>query len=238
LNNHRLRLSTVPKSTFRQHIVEELRGAILNGDLAPGTALVEASLAEQFSVSRGPLREATRQLIEEGLLVTVPYTGTYVTRLSVEDVREIYSLRIALETFAFEQVWEKRDEVFRRELLRRNAVLTAAIDAGDDRKSILAELELHGFVYESTCHRMLQRTWAGLRGRLQLYWAAHHRAHRMRGPRRDSHDGYVAKALGADWEAMRAEIGAHMLRGAGQTERFLSEVAGSTSPTREEKVHG
>jgi DNA-binding GntR family transcriptional regulator len=172
-------------------------------------------------VSRGPLREALRQLIEEGLLVTVPYTGTHVAALSVKDVREIYSLRTTLERFAFEQVWDRRDAAFRRELRRRNALLTGAIDAGDDHASIEAELALHGLVYEASGHRLLQRAWAALRGRLQLYWAAHHRAHGRRGPRRDSHDSYIRAALGRDLDVMRSEIEHHMRRGAEQTETFL-----------------
>mgnify|MGYP003299486080 CR=1 FL=1 len=53
---------------------------------APGAPLTETALSTRFDVSRGPLREAMRQLIEEGLLVTVPYTGTHVAALSVEDV--------------------------------------------------------------------------------------------------------------------------------------------------------
>lgn len=215
------RLDRLPKSTFRQHIAERLRSAILAGAIAPGAPLVETALATQFSVSRGPLREALRQLVEEGLLVTVPYTGTHVISLSVEDVREIYSMRITLERFAFEQAWDRRDERFRRELQRRKDALTATIDAGDDEGSILAELELHGLVYEASGHRLLQRTWHGLRGRLQLYWAAHHRAHASRGPRRDSHDSYVLAALGDDLAAMHAEIEAHMGRGARHTENFL-----------------
>ena len=215
-------LDPVPRSTLRAHVAERLRTAILAGDIAPGAPLVETALSQRFDVSRGPLREALRQLIEEGLVVTVPYTGTHVAPLSVED--EIYSLRTALETFAFEQIWERRDESFRRELQRRNDVLIATIDAGDDRASILTELDFHGLVYEAAGHRLLQRAWHGLRGRLQLYWAAHHRAHGRRGPRRDSHDSYIAAALGDDLAAMRAEIADHMRRGVETTERFLRSL--------------
>jgi DNA-binding GntR family transcriptional regulator len=215
------RVARLPKRTFRQHIAERLRAAILDGEIPPGAQLVEATLADQFNVSRGPLREALRQLIEEGLLVTVPYTGTHVISLSVQDVREIYSMRITLERFAFEQAWPRRDAAFERELRRRNDVLLASIDAGDDAASIQAELDLHGYVYEASGHHLLQRTWASLRGRLQLYWAAHHRAHGIRGPRRDSHDSYVQTALGDDLQAMLDEVSRHMGRGAEQTERFL-----------------
>jgi DNA-binding GntR family transcriptional regulator len=215
------------KSTFREHIAERLREAILCGEIPPGGQLVEATLSAQFDVSRGPLREALRQLAEEGLLVTVPYTGTHVISLSVDDVREIYSMRIVLERFAFEQAWGLRDKAFRQELLRRQSALTATIDAGDDAASIRAELELHGLVYETCGHRLLQRAWKSLRGRLQLYWAAHHRAHGTRGPRRDAHDRYVAKALGDDLAAMLDEVSSHMGQGAAQTEKFLK----ANSPT-------
>jgi DNA-binding GntR family transcriptional regulator len=215
-------IERLPRATLRAHVAERLRAAILAGDIAPGSPLTETDLSARFEISRGPLREALRQLVEEGLLVTVPYTGTHVASLSVEDVREIYSLRTALEIFAFEQVWNRRDDRFRAGLRHRNEALIATIDAGDDRASIGAELALHGLVYEASEHKLLQRAWAGLRGRLQLYWAAHHRAHGRRGPRRDSHDSYIAAALGDDLSALRLEIADHMRRGAVVTENFVS----------------
>lgn len=216
------RFARVPKSTFRAHIVDGLRQAILRGDIEPGSPLIEANLADQFGVSRGPLREAMRQLIDEGLLVTVPYTGTHVVDLSIEDVREIYSMRVNIEIFAFEQIWTRRDEQFRQGLVGRHDALTQCIDAQDDAASISAELQLHGFVYEATGHRILLKTWESIRGRLQLYWAAHHRAHGIRGPRRDGHDAYVRAALGDNFEDLRQEITSHMARGGSQTEAFLA----------------
>lgn len=217
------------RSTFRAHIAEQLRAAIFSGALAPGAPLIETSLAKQFDVSRGPLREALRQLAEEGLIITVPYTGTHVISLSVDDCREIHSMRVTLECFAFELAWDRRDDAFRRDLLGRHDRLIAAIDAGDDRESILAELELHGLIYEASGHHLLQRTWQGLRGRLQLYWAAHHRAHAIRGPKRDAHESYISAALGDDFQALRAEITDHMRRGAATTERFLGQTRKPTS---------
>jgi DNA-binding GntR family transcriptional regulator len=215
------RMNRLRKSTFRQHIAERLRAAILSGEIAPGSQLVETTLAAQFEVSRGPLREALRELIEEGLLVTVPYTGTHVISLTVGDIREIYSMRVMLECFAFEQAWPLRDAHFVRELNRRNEALAHTIKAGDDMASILAELDLHGLVYETSGHKLLQRTWFDLRGKLQLYWAAHHRAHGSRGPRRDSHDSYVQTAQGSDLSLMLLEIKNHMGRGAERTTSFL-----------------
>ena len=221
-------LGRIERSTLRAQVVERLRSAILGGDIPPGAPLVEAALSAKLDVSRGPLREALRQLIEEGLVVTVPYTGTSVASLSVDDVREIYSLRTALEIFAFEQIWDRRDGRFEAEIRRRNDALIASIDEGDDRASISRELELHALVYETSNHRLLQRAWNGLRGRLQLYWAAHHRAHGRPGPLRESHDSYLAAALGRDLGVMRAEISNHMQRGAARTERFLRDRTNAT----------
>lgn len=215
------RIEPVKRRTFREQIAESLRTLIMSGELAPGSQIVEADLAERFGVSRGPLREALRQLIEDGLLVTVPYTGTHVVDLSFKDIREIFSLRTALEIFAFEQVWNRRDDSFRHELARRHDDLLRSIQAGDDEKSILDELALHSCVYEHSGHQLLLETWMGLRGKLQLYWAAHHRAHGRRGPHPEGHRLYVEAAMGTDLNAMITEVREHMLRGSSKTEAFL-----------------
>lgn len=218
------RFDKVTRVTLRDQVLETLRTAILLGEIPPGTPVVEATLAREFNVSRGPLREAMRQLIDEGLLVTVRYTGTRVTQLSIEDIREIGSMRALLEAFAFELVWDRRNEAFAAELRRRNEALTRAILEGDEIGSIVAELDLHGLVYEVSGHKLLQANWSGLRGRLQLYWSAHHRAHGSRGPQLNSHERYVAMALGDDLSAMKAEISDHMRRGMQLTEGLIRQT--------------
>jgi DNA-binding GntR family transcriptional regulator len=210
------------KQTFGARIAEKLREAILTGEIAPGAPIIEMTLAAQFGVSRGPLREAIRQLIDEGLLVQIPFTGTHVTDLSEADVREIYSLRTTIEIFAFELIWERRDAAFAEELRERQSALAHAIDAGDEMDCIRRELHLHALAYETADHHLLLNIWNGLRGRLQLYWASHHLAHGRRGPRRTSHDGFVTAALGDDLDTLRAEIRGHMRLGADETERFIA----------------
>ena len=89
----KLGMGVLARRTFREQIVEALRGSIISGELAPGTPIVESDMARTFGVSRGPLREALGDLIKEGLLVTIPYTGTHVVDLSLDEVNEIFSLR-------------------------------------------------------------------------------------------------------------------------------------------------
>ena len=211
------------KQTFGARIADELRKSIFAGEIAPGAPLIETALAEQFGVSRGPLREAIRQLIDEGLLVQIPFTGTHVTELSEQAVREIYSLRTTLENFAFRLAWDRRDQHFRNELQKRQAALIEAIDAGDELECIRRELHLHSLIYEKADHLLLMEIWNGLKGRLQLYWASNHLAHGRRGPRRGGHDSFLAAALGDSWETMEQEIETHMRLGSEETERYLKE---------------
>lgn len=215
-------LARVRKATFREHIAEALREAILSGELPPGAPLVEVALARQFETSRGPLREALRQLVEEGLVVSVSYARSRVTPLAAEDLHEIESLRVALECFAFEQIWSRRDAAFAQELRARHAALADAIGYRDDVASIDAELALHDWVYEASGHHLLQMSWRRLRGRLQLFWSAAQRhADGVGGPRRDDHDSYVAAALGDDFDALRREIADHVRRGSEINEALL-----------------
>lgn len=220
---------SLKRETMGAQIAALLRRAILAGEFAPGAAMVETSLALRLGASRGPLREAMRQLIDEGLLVSVPYTGTRVVDLSVQDIHDIYAMRTCLEQFAFELSWPRRTPEFAAELARRNTLLQAAIDASDDAGAINAELDLHGLAYEWSANNILLSTWNGIRGRLQLYWAAHHRAHGLTGPRRESHDDYLRLAIGDDLEAMKAEIRSHMRRGLEKTKAFVEARNAATT---------
>jgi len=83
-----------------------LREAILDGVFAAGERLIETSLAEQMSVSRGPVRDALRMLAAEGIVKLHPYRGASVAVLTPEDIIEILDLRVVLEGYAARRVAE------------------------------------------------------------------------------------------------------------------------------------
>lgn len=74
-----------------------LREAIIKGAISPGEKLNEPKLAEQFQVSRGPLREAIRRLVAMRLVRHVPHVGASVVTLELKDIMELYEVREALE---------------------------------------------------------------------------------------------------------------------------------------------
>lgn len=83
--------------TLSDQTTTALREAIVKGDIAPGEKLNEPRLAEQFSVSRGPLREAIRRLVAMGLVRHVPNVGASVVTLSLANITDLYDVREALE---------------------------------------------------------------------------------------------------------------------------------------------
>ncbi|MBO3089196.1 GntR family transcriptional regulator [Cellulomonas dongxiuzhuiae] len=88
------------RRTAHEAVREELRHAILSGELAPGTPLVLTDIAEQLGTSRTPVREAIRDLVGEGLVDFDAYRTAVVHTPTLAGARETYEIRIVLEEMA------------------------------------------------------------------------------------------------------------------------------------------
>lgn len=87
-------------SRLREQAYEQIKQAILGGQLHPGQVLVEEQLSQDLGLSRTPLREALVLLEREQLIEMIPYKGTFVTGLTVREARELFQVRAALEPLA------------------------------------------------------------------------------------------------------------------------------------------
>ena len=206
-------LTSIAALTRRSQIAATLREAIFGGQLAPGTALVETKLAQHFGVSRGPLREAIRELSEEGLLLNKPYVGTYVVELDEKTLTEAYELRRVLERYAYETIWDRRDEAFRRELRLRHSNLIEAVDSGDLASEIGAEMTFHRLPYEHSDNGVLLEMWETLSQKIRLGFTLYQTAIGQAVSSRHAHKTFVSRALGDDLDAMRKEIDVHIEAG-------------------------
>ena len=99
--------------TLRESITSAIRSKILTGELQPGVKLAEQKLAEEFGSSRAPIREALRQLEQEGMVEYSRNVGCSVRRVKPEDAYEIYLLRV------------KPEDAYEIYLLRANLEMTA-----------------------------------------------------------------------------------------------------------------
>lgn len=110
-----LRVERAP-APIRSRVLDNLRQAILDHKLAPGQRLIERELVELTGVSRTSIREALRELAAEGLVTTIPNKGTIVAQVTVEEARQLYRVRSALEALAGRLFVENATDAQRRAL--------------------------------------------------------------------------------------------------------------------------
>jgi DNA-binding GntR family transcriptional regulator len=197
-------------TTRRAEIVTLLKRAILTGRLEPGQKLNELRISEQMRVSRAPLREAMRELVQEGILASIPYAGTFVIEVTAKDIEEAYSLNQVLDEFAIERTWPKRTEQFYAELDRRHHAVKQATLEIDTTRQIETALQLHGLIHEWADHALLLDAWQRLTSRLQMYFALHQRARNEPVPSVDVHEEYVRLLKGSDMKAAQRHAREHI----------------------------
>jgi GntR family transcriptional regulator of gluconate operon len=166
-----LRPLEAPRS-LAEDAADRIREQILGGGFKQGEHLVEAKIAEQLNISRGPVREAFKLLRAEGLLNEEPRRGTFVVSLTADDVREIYGLRAALEGRAGRMVARAHDPAA---LVRLRALaddIDRAVVSGDPVAASRADLAFHEGLCElcgnSRIHEVFMRYVPTLRGLLRL----------------------------------------------------------------------
>jgi len=91
---------------LRERIADRLRADIIKGTYKDGERLVEPKLAEMLGISRTPIREALRQLENEGFVEIVPRKGAVVKELTLKDIDDLYAIRANLEGLAAKQATE------------------------------------------------------------------------------------------------------------------------------------
>ena len=133
-----------PTLSVPEQIAAELAQRILAGKLAPGERIAEQQVADEFQVSRGPVREAIRLLEREGLATVLPRRGAVVTELTAHEVGELFEIRTAL----FSLVVGKIATTLPPELV-------ATLEAGTQRLDALATLPDGGDAYAETVYKLL-----------------------------------------------------------------------------------
>lgn len=163
-------LPKVSRDSRRQALARALRDAVVFGDLKPGERLVEREIAARTGVSRGPVREALRQLEQEGLIVSVPYQGTYVAGISDTEVDGIIiPIRLVLETFAYRQSMSSLEESDFDALAGLLERMQRAADTADLPGLVEVDLRFHSRVIERAGSQCLQ-IWRSIEPRVRAYF--------------------------------------------------------------------
>ena len=197
------------KTNLREQALHAMRNALTSGEIEPGTHLVETELSAALSISRGTLREALRQLQQEGLVEMSERGRLRVRTLSRVEIEDMFAVRSALEGLAAATL---------ARLPERQAVteaLQAALDAlaaatGSIHDMVEIDLEFHRTLCRLTGNSALLHSWEGLAGsiRMSIMFAGADRAvTNMSVPR---HQTLVDAIASGDPERARVAVEEHM----------------------------
>ena len=213
MNSPVTELRPVEDRTLRAQVRRQILDRVLGGQFKPGEKLVETALSSRLRVSRAPLREALRELVDQGILVSEPYKGFRVRPVSERDLTELFSMRTALEKFAFTLAWPLRTADTLSELDQRYADLMSIRATGEQAQAIEREIAFHSWVYLTTDHRLLQDHWARLSHLVRIYMSLHHNLHGSHGVFGEMTTRYRDLAHGESLGAMLSHIDEHMVQG-------------------------
>lgn len=131
---------------LRELVYQELKQKILTGEIASQTRLMEIDLAEKMNVSRTPIREAIRELAEDGLVTIEPRRGAYVSRISTKDMLDVFEVREDLEGLAAYLAAARINEEEKAELMDLVRRYETAVERSGKDEIVALDEKFHKFI--------------------------------------------------------------------------------------------
>lgn len=203
-------LLRLEKTSLRQQALSALRRAITTGQLPPGTHLVETELSEKLQISRGTLREAMRQLQQEGLISAGARGRLSVRHLDTKEIRDIFNVRAALESLAARELAALADRTECVQLLRDAVDDMDRWAASNLEDRTEADLRFHRTMCQLTGNETLLHQWTSLEGsiRMSIMFAGVDRAIKNMDAKR--HMEIVDAIEAGDADLAAATVASHM----------------------------
>ena len=203
-------ITLTPKALYEE-VAEQLRQRIFRRELEPGSWLDELKIAEEFGISRTPLREALKVLAAEGLVTMKVRRGAYVTEMSEKDLRDVYHLLSLLESDAAGVVAERATPEQQQTLRDLHAELESA--AGNREAFFSVNERFHMALLDMADNRWRSQMVADLRKVMKLN---RHNSLFKQGRIEDSlneHRAILDAMLARDAEGTRRAMQAHFAQG-------------------------
>lgn len=202
----------IAPTSLRQRVLDMLREAIITGQFQPGDRLVEEDLCQRMNISRGPLREALRQLEQEGLVVSFPYRATEVIGVSEEEVRDVLvPIRLTLERFAFRHALPLLQESDFAELEQLVQAMRQAGEANDLARVVETDMMFHELVFRRSNQPHCLQIWRTISPRVRAYFYRCGPRHQALTDIADEHRELIAAMRTGDIERMLVVLDPHIL---------------------------
>ncbi len=155
-------------------VYENLKKRIINHSLNPGEPLNESVLTKELGISKTPIREALQQLEKEGFVENIPGKGSFVSRISIQDIREIFEIREILECDVIRRVASKGDlNKAEAEAIGKKFESSGADANMTPRSYFKAGVQIHTFIFETFGNKRLLEFYRRLQEhieRMRLYF--------------------------------------------------------------------
>jgi DNA-binding GntR family transcriptional regulator len=152
----------VEREVLSTQVKDRILTWILQGDLPPGSRLVETRLARQLGTSQAPVREALRDLASLGFIDTQPYRGSWVRKPSKEELIEAVEVRAELEGLAARLAAARRSERCVRDLEELLSAMEEAAARDDAHDHAVKNTQFHERILDAAGNRTLKRLWSML----------------------------------------------------------------------------
>ena len=162
----------VARNVLSEQVKDRILQWILEGELAPGSRIIETRVAKELGVSQAPVREALRDLTTLGVVEMKPYRGASVRQPSKTDLVEAMEVRGELEALAARTAATRMTEPCLNELRRLIAEMHELAEAGDTHTHAQKNTEFHETVLRASGNRTLLRTWSMLEPYARTYVTA------------------------------------------------------------------
>ena len=193
-----------------QQVIEILRTAIISGRFDPGDRLIESALSAELGTSRGPVREALRQLENEGLVMSFPYRGAVVLGVSDEEVHEVLiPIRLTLERYSWSQALERLTDDDFAELGKQIWLMEQAGKANDLIKLVDADLGFHELVISASGQLHTVQIWRTIWPRIRAYFFRYERSRSFE-ETVEEHRELLAALQTRDPEIVLAQLESHI----------------------------
>ncbi|MWV51358.1 FCD domain-containing protein (plasmid) [Rathayibacter sp. VKM Ac-2803] len=156
------------RTNLRQLALGALRRAITSGEMTPGTHLSEVDLAQRLQISRGTLREAMRELQQQGLITSGPRGRMLVRVLTPKEIHDIFIVRGALESLAARLIIEGEHRETAVHQLRSALSRMATATGLELEERIEADLDFHRTLITITENVTLLTSWEALEGSIRM----------------------------------------------------------------------
>lgn len=143
-------------------IAAEIRLRIVEGTITPDTLLTENQIAKEFNVSRSPVRDAFK-LLKQDQLIHLERMGAEVLPFDDTEKKELYDLRIMLESFAFSRIKTLNNEQIVKELRKQLEMMKVAVKFEDAEAFTEHDMKFHEVTILASKHQYLKTFWNNLR---------------------------------------------------------------------------